>query len=413
MTGDRIQMFNAALIGVSGFGAIHYNDFVREHAAGRITPVAATVINQQEEAEKCAFLQSIGCRLYTDYRQMLTECAGKIDICFIPTGIALHLPMTVAALEAGANVYVEKPVAPTVDDAEAMRTAARRAGKFVAVGYQSLYQPETRRIKELLLSGRIGRVRTLKSYGLWPRDDAYYQRNNWAGKLGTIEHPVLDSPFTNALAHYLNLLSFYAGNTFEGTCEATAVQAGLFRANPIESCDTAALQVTTAGDGELLFHVTHCSEENFGPLSRIEGDDGFIEYDMEHTVVQLRSGEREEFASATWDEGRVNIYSALEERLRNPEAFICTIDIAMNHTRICNAVFDSASIRTLPEESFRVVRKEGSVRRVIPGIDAAIRRAWNENRLLDGTDFPWAIPSPVFSLKGYTSFLGTLLEDKN
>ena len=113
-------MFNAAIIGVSGFGDVHYRDLVREHAAGRVNIVAATVINQEEEAKKCDFLRSVGCRIYTDYRDMLRDFAGKIDVCFIPTGIALHMPMTVAALEAGANVYVEKPVAPTFADAEKM-----------------------------------------------------------------------------------------------------------------------------------------------------------------------------------------------------------------------------------------------------------------------------------------------------
>ena len=146
-------MINVAVIGVSGFGAVHYNDFVREHAAGRVNVVAATIINQAEEAEKCSFLKSIGCRLFTDYRAMLEEFRGKIDICFIPTGIAMHCPMTVAALESGANVYVEKPVAPTVEEAEIMKAAEKRTGRFVAVGYQTMYQPETRRIKELLLSG--------------------------------------------------------------------------------------------------------------------------------------------------------------------------------------------------------------------------------------------------------------------
>ena len=81
-------MINVAVIGISGFGAVHYADFVREHAAGRVNVVAATVINQADEPEKCAFLQSIGCRLFTDYRAMLEEFRGKIDLCFIPTGIA-------------------------------------------------------------------------------------------------------------------------------------------------------------------------------------------------------------------------------------------------------------------------------------------------------------------------------------
>ena len=284
-------MFNAAIIGVSGFGAVHYQDFVREHAAGRIRPVGATVINQAEEPEKCAWLRSIGCPLFTDYREMLRELAGKIDICFIPTGIALHTPMTVAALEAGANVYVEKPIAPTVADAETMREAARRTGKFVAVGYQTMYQPETRRIKEMLLAGRIGRVKILKSYGLWPRDVVYYHRNNWAGKIGTVENPILDSPYTNALAHYLNLLCFYSGDRFDTTGTPETIRGAMYRANPIESCDTADLEITTREGKTILFYVTHCSVKNDTPYSAIIGEEGSIEYTTSRTTVRLNSGE--------------------------------------------------------------------------------------------------------------------------
>ena len=403
-------MFNAAIIGVSGFGDVHYRDLVREHAAGRVNIVAATVINQEEEAKKCDFLRSVGCRIYTDYRDMLRDFAGKIDVCFIPTGIALHMPMTVAALEAGANVYVEKPVAPTFADAEKMVEASKRTGRFVAVGYQTMYQPETRRIKECVLSGRLGKIRVLKSYGLWPRDDSYYHRNNWAGKLTVNGAPILDSPVTNAFAHFLNLLIFYAGDSFTGTAEARSIQAGLFRANPIESFDTASLKIATADGKELLFYVTHCSEANVNPVSAIEGDLGRIEYDEKTMRIILNSGETEEYPMTGWEQMRINIFNQLEKRLADPDAFICTAEIAMNHPRVTNAMFDSATIATGPADSFRVVADANGVeRRVIPGIDDAIRRAYAENRMLNAADFPWAVPTPEFSLDGYRSFRGTLI----
>lgn len=400
-------MINVAVIGVSGFGAVHYNDFVREHAAGRVNVVAATIINQTEEVEKCRYLKSIGCRLFTDYHAMFAEFRGKIDICFIPTGIAMHCPMTVAALESGANVYVEKPVAPTIEETEIMKAAEKRTGRFVAVGYQTMYQPETRRIKELLLSGVIGTPRILKSYALWPRNDAYYHRNNWAAKFSVDGKWVLDSPFTNAFAHFLNLLIFYAGNSFEGTIDPIEVQAGLFRANPIETNDFASISVTSSIGQKLYFHVTHVSEEKVNPISRIEGDKGVIDYNMERTTVTLKSGEVETFVSTPTNQMRKNIYDVLLKRLKDPKQFICTIELASKHTLISNAVFDSAPSRDIPIEFVRtVIGDDGIPRRMVPGIDKVICRAFNENRLVDTRDFPWAIPGEPFQLNHYKYFIG-------
>ena len=246
-------MLNAAIIGVSGFGVTHLNDLFREHEAGRVNFIAAVIHQNQVSPENLERIKALNVEIFEDYPSMFAKLAGKIDICCIPTGIALHRPMTEAALAAGANVFVEKPVAPTLADAEAMEEAARKAGKFVAVGYQTIYQPETRRIKELLLSGKLGKALRFKCYALWPRKNAYYGRNGWAGALfSPAGAPILDSPFTNAVAHYLNLLLFYAGNTFEGTADVKSVEAGMFRVNPIASCDTADIRVMTNDGKEIL-----------------------------------------------------------------------------------------------------------------------------------------------------------------
>ncbi len=403
-------MFNAAIIGVSGFGNVHYNDLVRERTKGRLNIVAATIINQDEEVDKCEFLRSIGCCIYTDYREMLRDFAGKIDICFVPTGIAMHKTMTIEALESGANVFVEKPIAPTRIEAEAMVESSRQTGKFIAVGYQTMYQPETRMIKECILSGRIGRVKVLKSYGLWPRDDVYYHRNNWAGKLILGGNPVLDSPVTNAFAHYLNLILFYAGNTFQGTAEVKSIQAGLFRANRIESFDTASLRIKTQDGKELFFYVTHCSRENCNPVSAIEGELGKIEYDGNTVRVTLNSGEVEEHLMTKREQMRINIFNQLEKRLVDPQAFICTPEIAMTHTLVTNAMFDSAPIEAVPEEAYQILTNEKGVHyRLINGIDDAIRQAYAENRMLGSEDFSWSVSAKEFSLDGYRSFEGTLI----
>ncbi|MHB9138404.1 MAG: Gfo/Idh/MocA family protein [Victivallaceae bacterium] len=406
-------MINAAIIGVSGFGQVHYNDLVREYQQKRINITGATIINQETEKEKCDFLKSIGCQLFTDYNQMLKILRGEIDICFIPTGIALHAPMSIAALNAGANVYVEKPLAATVQETAAMRKAERETGKFIAVGYQSIYQPETRRIKEYILSGKIGQVHTLKTYGLWPRNAEYYQRNAWAGQLKSGNAWALDSPFNNALAHYLNLLSFYAGESFSKPAVIVSVQAGLFRAKPITSADTAWIKAVSADGKTLLFYVTHACAENNGPVTVLCGQHGEIEYNPSKTVVRMNNGTVEEFASTQNTAVRQNIMNALIDKLHGHDRFICSTEIAAAQTIICNGAHESSAIHQAPSEYVKLIEDDKGVRLdVITGIEDIILNAFGANRLPNKHDASWISCGEVVNMTGYNQFSGGKTESR-
>ena len=201
-------MTSVCIIGVSGFGRVHYEMLLNEHAAGTVEIVGATIINQDEEAEKCAHLRALGCRIFDDYEAMLRALAGKAELCLIPTGTPLHKTMTIAALKAGMHVYVEKPAAGCIQDVRAMQQASCAADKLVAVGYQHMYAPSTLEIKRQILDGLIGKVEAIKCRVLWPRGHDYYQRNNWAGRLRVDDTWVLDSPFNNAVAHELMMMLF-------------------------------------------------------------------------------------------------------------------------------------------------------------------------------------------------------------
>ena len=400
-------MINAAIIGVSGFGRVHYDDLVREYKHKRVNIAGAAIINQEEEKERCDFLRSIGCQLFTDYKQMLEVLRGKIDICFIPTGIAMHAPMSIAAMRAGANVYVEKPLAATVQEAAAIRETEQETGKFVAVGYQTMYQPETRKIKQYILDGKIGQVHTLKTYGFWPRNLEYYQRNSWAGQLKSGNAWVLDSPYNNALAHYLNILSFYAGESFSRPAVIASVQAGLFHAKPIQSADTAWIKAVTDEAKILLFYVTHSCEEQQGPVTVICGQHGEIEYDHFKTVIRLKDGTVEEFASSQDPAVRKNVMDALIYKLQGHDRFICSLEIAAAHTIICNGAHESCAIHQVPSEYVRTIEDDKGVRLdVIPGIRDIILTAFRESRLPDRNDAPWITCGEVINMTGYNQFLG-------
>ena len=165
-------MIRACIIGISGFGNTHYNYLLKEVEKERMQALGATVINQEEEPEKCARLRELGCELFTDYRQMLTKFDSGFDLCFIPTGIPLHATMSIAVMRSGANVYVEKPMAATIQEAHAIQAVEAETKKFAAIGYQTMYAQETLPMKRMLCEERLGKVLSVKYWGLWPRLDS-------------------------------------------------------------------------------------------------------------------------------------------------------------------------------------------------------------------------------------------------
>ncbi|MFA6714965.1 MAG: Gfo/Idh/MocA family oxidoreductase [Victivallaceae bacterium] len=379
-------MIKTAIIGVSGFGNIHYNDLIRYQEHGKLEITAATIINQDEEAEKCARLKAVGCEIFSDYKAMLEKFRDTIDICFIPTGISLHAPMAIAALEAGANVYVEKPITATLRDLAAIKEAESKSGKFVAVGYQNIYQPSTAKIKNAILAGDIGEVKTIKFCGITVRDKAYYSRNNWAGRIKIGENWILDSPFNNAMAHQLNLLCFFAGKTFENPARLKTVQAQLFRANPdIENADNAAMEIITEDNKKLLYYATHTAECNEEVQIIITGTQGVIKWTFDKTTYKI---DGREYIHENND-NRDHVMDALLAKAKGEKSFICDLAIAGSQTLVVNAAHASSEINAAPPEYVITQPYKDSTSERLKDISEIMSRAFQEERLFTRADYPW------------------------
>ncbi len=406
-------MIKTAIIGVSGFGGVHYNDLILYQGKGLLEISAATIINQDEEAEKCAKLRSVGCKIYTDYIQMLSDFRGKIDICFIPTGIPLHKPMTIAAMESGANVFVEKPLAATIQEVNDMKKVQISSGKFAAVGYQTMYTPEIMQVKKTLCSGKLGKIKSIKCCALWPREESYYNRNNWAGKLKIKGDTwVLDSPFNNALAHQLNQICFFAGKEVAKSAEIKSIQAELYRGNKIESTDTACMRITTIDDIPLYFIVTHACETSFGPELVITGEKGEIKWNMEKTSITI-SGKTEEMVSQNGKQMRESVMDKLISRVSDKSIFICDLDIAGTQTLCANGAHDSSEIHQIDSNLLHSITvgkapAEKSIQHVINGIDAVVFESFEKEKLFSELGVPWAVKGKVVHLTNYNHFPSVL-----
>lgn len=100
-----------------------------------------------------AIEQAPGAKPYSDYQQALDD---QPDAVFVCTPNDLHAPMSIAALQAGCDVLCEKPLADTVENAEAIAEAARTAQGMLQVGYSLRSHGGLRRVQELVATGDCG-----------------------------------------------------------------------------------------------------------------------------------------------------------------------------------------------------------------------------------------------------------------
>ena len=109
----------------------------------------------QDRAELVARTEGIP-RAFGDWRRMLAE--SRPDIVSVCTPNALHRDPTIAALESGAHVLCEKPIATSLADAQAMFAAAEKAGRTLFVGQSSRFFEKSRAAHEIAASGRLGSI---------------------------------------------------------------------------------------------------------------------------------------------------------------------------------------------------------------------------------------------------------------
>lgn len=270
-----------ALVGVTGYGRVHFGHLRDLAGAGECDFTAAAVVNPEssEAAEPLAWLRSHGAAIYPTAEALFAAEAGRLDLVCLPVGIAAHEPLVNAALAAGANVLVEKPAAGCVAAVDRMIAAEQAAApQRVFVGFQHVSAPEVREIRRIIASGSLGAPLRVVCTGIWPRGDAYYARNNWAARLAAPDGTsVRDSPANNAFAHYLNLALCFASRNPAMPAEPVTAEGALYQARPeIETFDTCMVRFRTADGVPVLLCLSHASDLNFDPRIRVECERGTV-----------------------------------------------------------------------------------------------------------------------------------------
>ena len=152
-------------IGVLGAARIAPLALVRPARSVPEVEIVAVAARDEGRARRFASRHAIP-RVHAGYAELLAD--PGIDAVYNPLPNGLHCEWTIRALEAGKHVLCEKPLASNEDEARRMTLAAERAGRVLAEAFHWRYHPLAERMKEVVDSGALGRVRHVEASVCFP-----------------------------------------------------------------------------------------------------------------------------------------------------------------------------------------------------------------------------------------------------
>ena len=327
MAGDADAPVRIGVIGTSDWTERMYLSTLAGHPHAAIAAICGR--NEQRAAtltQKYAIPASYG-----DYRAMLAE--AKPDAVVVASPDDLHFPMTMAALEAGAHVLCEKPLASNAGQAEQMYRAAETAGVTTMVPFTYRWFPPFRELSRLLAEGYIGRCFDCRFqfFSGYAREGVYLWRldaTRAGGVLGDL------------CSHLIDLARWYVGDIGRVSAHlATMLErppaAASAVATPANDSATLLLEFLNGAHGT----VQASAVASVGRRSRLDlrvalwGDEGSIELEYSHGGSRLRGARRGddsmsdlEIPAALWSGGSPESpFGVLREQPLGPRAWVDAI----------------------------------------------------------------------------------------
>lgn len=152
------EKVRVGVIGVGQIGKHHLNNY---KGIDQAEVVAIADVNEAE-AQRVSGLYNIP-NIYTNFRELLQrDDIQAVDVCLHNN---FHAPVTVAALEAGKDVFCEKPMAGAYVDAERMYKTAKELGRKLHIQCQNIFRSPAKAAKVLIDGGHLGKLYHLRSVG--------------------------------------------------------------------------------------------------------------------------------------------------------------------------------------------------------------------------------------------------------
>lgn len=149
---DRIRL---GMIGMGGMGTVHLQALMKQSVDEKdmeVVAVSDIYTRRKQRAQDIAKLTTKD--VHHDYRDLLAR--DDVDAVLIASPDHWHGQMALDALAAGKDVYLEKPMTHTIEEAKALVDAVKKYNRVLQVGNQGLSAPSTHKLKELIDAGEIG-----------------------------------------------------------------------------------------------------------------------------------------------------------------------------------------------------------------------------------------------------------------
>ncbi len=257
------------------FGIIGAGVAGRYHAqAIAQTPGARLVAVCASRTERAIPLaEAFGAGVEPDVDALLAR--NDIDAVCICTPSGQHAAQGIAAAQAGKHVLVEKPIATTLADADALINACRAAGVHLGVALQRRTDPDFCAVRDAIAAGALGRLALGIITVPYLRTQEYYDSADWRGTWALDGGGVL----MNQGIHLVDLLLWLMGND---VVEAQAYTTTLARAIEVEDCVSAALRFADGAMGTIA--ATTVVAPGFPHRVEVYGTHGGVQIEGEAIV---------------------------------------------------------------------------------------------------------------------------------
>jgi predicted dehydrogenase len=391
------------MVAIGGYGHYYLQTLLDEVSTERAC-LAGVVDPEARQSRAWPWVAERGVPVHADVESFYAA-GHEADLAVVVSPLHYHVPQSCTALAHGSHVLCDKPLGGTVQEARELMEARDRAGRWVMIGYQWSFSAAIQSLKRDILAGRFGRPRRFSTLCAWPRDWSYYCRNGWAGRLkdAATGRWLLDGPANNAMAHFLHNLLYLAGTAVDRSAHAEWVEGELYRAYPIESCDTAACRAMAPGGLELLCYASHVTADAIQPRFHLEFERAVVSFgeDTRTVVARIDGGEEVDYGAPDDTPQFKKLHHAIDAvRISNP-VVVCGPEAGSAQTLVVNGLHDSAGV-PLPFPDSLIGRDTGRVS--VDGLSAILHRCYGQGRLPSELGVPWAVKGSRVDLRNYVRY---------
>ncbi|MBK1811286.1 Gfo/Idh/MocA family oxidoreductase [Clostridium sp. YIM B02505] len=338
-----MKRFKTAVIGCGTISLAHlfpldYTDKVE----------LVAVCDIKEDIAK-ATAERFKCKYYTDYKQMLQK--EEIEVVHLCTPHYLHSEMAQYLCNLGKHVFTEKPMSINYEDSLKMLKAAEDNNVKLGVVFQNRYNASSQLVKQSLISGRLGKIKSAKASVTWCRTDDYYLSSDWKG---TWEKEGGGVVIDQAI-HTLDLMRWFIDDEIEYV--DARISNRHHKIIQVEDCAEGIIKykngvITSfyamnyySYDAPIEIAI-HCENG----IAKITGDYASIIYnDGQESIAKTDITEKEKygpFNKDCWGISHIkqinNFYESIE---KNNEAYISVYDTLKTQRMIC-AIYESGKTQS-------------------------------------------------------------------